>query len=171
MRNIFIVKCKFDIWKLLICILATESVGILSSFFTMCAEQIYLNLNKPAFAPPASVFGPVWIFLYFLMGIAAYRIWMYGTCRLDVKNALMFYVIQLVFNFLWSVSFFGSQLIGVAFLVILLLLILIIVTTVKFQKIDKIAANLMLPYIFWVAFAAILNLSIWILNMNVQITK
>lgn len=164
MLKLFRVNGKINWLALIISILIPLTVGFLSSYFIKDSYQTFQELTKPSFAPPASVFGPVWTVLYILMGIASYRVWMYGSNRQDVQNALVFYGLQLFFNFLWTILFFGLGLRGLAYIEIIILLILIIITTSKFYKIDKISGYLFIPYLLWVAFASILNLSIWLLN-------
>ncbi len=149
----------------LVSILISEGVGFLSSILSSGnMQQIFETLKQPSFAPPAWLFAPVWIILYALMGLAAYRIWKLGTDRKDVKKALYLYVIQLFLNFLWPIIFFRFGLIGLALLEIVILLLFIVLTTKSFLKLDKIAGYLMIPYVLWVMFATILNYSIWILN-------
>ena len=115
---------------LIISILISEGVGILSSLLSFNVSENYNQMLNPPFAPPSSIFRPVWIILYLLMGIAAYRIYETGICREDVKDALFFYGSQLVFNFMWSILFFRFNLPDVAFLDILILLIFIIITVI-----------------------------------------
>lgn len=146
---------------LIVSLILSEGVGALSAFFSGDIAKSFDNLVKPSFAPPGFVFGPVWIILYALMAVAAYRVWKNREKR---KEALSFYGLQLSLNFLWSIIFFRLQLRGIAFLEILILLVLIIITTVKFFNIDKIAGYILVPYALWVSFATILNYSLWILN-------
>ncbi|MCX7772783.1 MAG: tryptophan-rich sensory protein [Clostridia bacterium] len=152
-------------WKtLLISVLFSLGVGLVSGFLSMNDPAEYANLSKPSFAPPSTLFGPVWIVLYILMGYAAYRVYKAGFCREEAKDALFYYGSQLIFNFMWSFLFFRFHLRGVALLDLVVLLIFVIITTIKFFKIDHKAGLLMLPYIVWLIFAAILNFSIWRLN-------
>lgn len=148
----------------LISIAIAEGVGILSSLLTKDTMQKYKELVQPSFSPPGWLFPIVWSILFLVMGIASYRIYISGYQKAKVKNALVFYVTQLVFNFFWTIIFFRFDLKGFAFVWIIILLSLIIITTLKFYKIDKIAAYLMIPYILWVGFASFLNLAIWQLN-------
>lgn len=164
MFDIFKVADRFHLTKLLISIGISEGVGVLSSFFTKDSMVQYKTLIQPPFAPPAWIFGPVWTLLFFLMGLAAYRIWMYSSINPNVSEALTYYGIQLFLNFLWSILFFKLGLRGLAFVEILILLYFIIITTVKFYRIDKTAGYLLIPYILWAVFASILNFSIWQLN-------
>ncbi|SKC89036.1 TspO/MBR family protein [Maledivibacter halophilus] len=165
MLRLFRVKGKVNWIALIISILIPLLVGFLSSYLVGSdAYNSFEELTKPGFAPPAWVFAPAWIILYTLMGIASYRVWMYRSNRSDVRSALIVYGVQLFFNFLWTIIFFGLGLRGVAYIEIIILLILIIITTIRFYKIDKISGYLMIPYILWVSFASVLNLSIWLLN-------
>lgn len=164
MFNIFKVDGKKSIIALIISILIAQGTGILSSFLSMSTSSAYEKFNKPFFSPPAWVFPVVWTILFFLMALAAYRIWMKGKSGEDVTRALLLYAIQLFFNFLWSIIFFRLRLYAVAFLALLILLVFILLTTFEFCRIDKPAAYLMIPYIAWVSFAGVLNFAIWLLN-------
>lgn len=165
MLRLFRVNGKINWIALFVSIIIPLLVGFLSSYFIRDTYEPYAQLVKPSFAPPSQVFRPVWTLLYILMGIASYRVWMYGIEKMDVSNALFYYGLQLIFNFLWPIIFFGLGLRGLAYIEIIILLILIIITTIKFYRIDSIAGYLLIPYILWVAFASIINLSIWLLNM------
>ncbi len=164
MFNIFKVEGEKNIIALIISILLAEGIGFLSGFLSITPTIAYESFNKPSFSPPGWVFPVVWTILYFLMAIAAYRIWMKGNSSEDVTKALFLYVIQLFLNFLWSIIFFRFRLYAIAFLELLLLLVFILLTTFEFHKIDKISAYLMIPYIAWVSFAGVLNYTIWMLN-------
>lgn len=164
MFNIFKVDGKKSIVALIISVLIAEGIGFLSGFLSMNTSSAYENFNKPSFSPPGWVFPIVWTILFFLMAVAAYRIWLKGKSGVDIKKALTLYGIQLFFNFLWSIIFFRYRLYAIAFLELLLLLVFILLTTFEFHKIDKIAGYLMIPYIAWVSFAGVLNFAIWMLN-------
>ena len=164
MCNIFKVDGKKNLCALLFSILIAEGIGLLSGFLSLNTNKAYQSFNKPSFSPPAYVFPIVWTILFFLMAVAAYRIWLKGKSGEDVKKALILYVIQLILNFLWPIIFFRLNLMGLAFFEILLLLVFILLTTFEFYKHDKAAAYLMIPYIIWVSFAAVLNYTIWMLN-------
>ena len=154
-----------DIVKLVISIIVCQCAGLIGSVFTMSAIPTwYATLQKPPFTPPNWLFAPAWITLYLLMGISAFIIWRRGLDNRWVKQALIIFLIQLILNALWSVAFFGleSPLYGV--IVIAALWVAILLTILKFFKVSSGAAVLMLPYILWVTFAAVLNVSIWVLN-------
>lgn len=151
--------------KLAVSIIACEVVGIVGSYFTINSIRAwYVYLNKPALSPPNWIFGPVWTTLYFMMGISAYLIWKRKSNRNKIKNALLLFLIQLMLNFLWSLIFFGLRMPLLALLDIVLLWIMIVWTAVRFYKISKPAAYLLLPYLVWVSFASYLNFAIWLLN-------
>ncbi len=151
--------------KLIISILICELAGAIGSFFTAPAiGDWYYFLNKPPLNPPNCVFAPVWTILFLLMGVSLYLIWKQGLKNRENKNAVFVFAIQLVLNVFWSVIFFGLKAPGLAFTEIIILWLAILITIIKFFKLSKPAAYLLLPYILWVSFAAVLNFSIWIIN-------
>ncbi len=141
-------------------------VGLVGAFFTTddSINNWYANLNKPAFTPPNWLFGPVWTTLYILMGISAFLVWRKGLNNKAVRKAIIFFIIQLIFNALWSLLFFGLQSPLLGLIDIFLLVFAIILTLISFEEISGWAALLLVPYLAWVAFAAILNLAIYFLN-------
>lgn len=124
----------------------------------------YRTLEKPAWNPPDWIFGPVWTVLYIMMGIASWQVWRLGTEKKDVRDALGLYGAQLVLNTAWSLLFFGMRRIGLALGEIVALWALIAATVTKFYRLKKSAGLLLVPYLLWVSFAAILNARIWQLN-------
>lgn len=154
-----------DILKLLAAVAICECAGVIGSVATVSAiPDWYMTLAKPALNPPSAVFGPVWITLYALMGIAAFLVWKKGITKKAVRTALFVFGIQLVFNALWSIAFFGLMHPGLALLDIVFLWLAIARTIMLFYPTSKPAAYLLLPYILWVSFAAYLNYAIWVLN-------
>jgi benzodiazapine receptor len=154
-----------DIIKLIVSIVACQCAGLIGSIFTTPAIPTwYATLQKPAFSPPNWLFAPAWITLYLLMAIAAFLIWRKGLGEEGVKSALVIFLIQLVLNALWSVVFFGLQSPLYGMVVIIALWVAILLTILRFFKLSAAAGALLLPYILWVSFAAILNISIWVLN-------
>tara|TARA_R110002126_G_scaffold98045_7_gene228079 strand:- start:6027 stop:6515 length:489 start_codon:yes stop_codon:yes gene_type:complete len=134
------------------------AIGALGS---LNAPAFYSDLQLPAWAPPAWLFGPVWSALYTLMAIAAWLVWRSSKQH---RAALGLYYGQLAVNALWSWLFFAWYQGGLAFANITVLLVLIIVTLLSFWRRHKLAALLLVPYVIWVSFAAVLNFSIWQLN-------
>ena len=153
------------IFKLILSVLICQSAGIVGSFFTAPAiSSWYVTLEKPSFAPPNWVFAPVWISLFTLMGIAFYLIWEKGIDRKKVRRLLFIFCIHLGLNALWSVLFFGLKSPLLAFFEIIILWLFILWITYKFYKVYKLAGILLLPYLFWVSIAAVLNFFIWKIN-------
>jgi len=153
--------------KLIVSVVACLLAGFIGSLFTAPAIPAwYSGLVKPPFNPPSWIFAPVWTTLYILMAIAAFLIWQKGLDKGGVKAALALFALQLVLNAVWSILFFGlrSPLAGLAD--ILALLAVLILTIISFFNISKIAGALLLPYLFWVSFATVLNFSIFILNLK-----
>lgn len=124
----------------------------------------YPTLAKPDYTPPDEVFGPVWVTLYIMMGLAGWRVWRKTGFTGAGRAALILFAVQLAFNLVWSMLFFGLQRIDVALLDIALLWLAIAATILAFWRIDRFAAVLLLPYLAWVSFAALLNQAIWRLN-------
>ena len=118
--------------------------------------ETYTQLYRPDFFPPSWVFAPVWTVLYILMGISVYLIWKLRKSE-NVKLPLTLFSIQLALNLLWSPIFFGLHQYFWAFIEILAMFIMIILTVLSFNKKSKAAAYLLVPYLFWVSFATVLN--------------
>lgn len=150
--------------KLIISIIVCQLAGFIGSFFTRDSIGWYYTLTKPSFRPPNWLFGPVWILLYLLMAIALYLIWKSGFKSSEAKYPVIIFSTQLIFNALWPLVFFGARSIGGGLIVISALWALIFLTILSFQKVNKTASYLLIPYIIWVSYASILNFSIWRLN-------
>ena len=151
--------------KLIVSILLAQSAGLIGSLFTFSAISTwYVLLNKPTFSPPNWLFGPVWTILYTLIGISFYKIWINNKNK--DSYALRFFLFHLFLNAIWSIIFFGMKNLGLALFEIVIMWSTIVYMIVKFKKIDKWASYLLIPYLLWVSFAAILNFSIWKLNPN-----
>ncbi|MBB4143531.1 TspO/MBR family protein [Rhizobium rhizoryzae] len=120
----------------------------------------YQALNKPPFNPPNWIFGPVWTTLYVLIGIAGARTWLDSPS----SSRMQIWFGQMVLNFLWSPAFFGMESTVLGLIVIIPMLVLIVLFIQRSWNKDRISALLFLPYIAWVSFATLLNLSLFILN-------
>jgi benzodiazapine receptor len=127
------------------------------------AGPFYAQLVRPAWAPPGWLFGPVWTALYLAMGVAAWLVWRAAGFR-TARAALTLFLIQLALNALWSWLFFGWQRGALAFADILLLWVLIVATVIAFRRVQPLAGWLLVPYLLWVSFAAVLNHAVWQLN-------
>jgi tryptophan-rich sensory protein len=154
-----------DIWKLVVSIIACLAAGAVGSIFTRSAIPTwYATLEKPSFNPPNWLFAPVWTLLYIMMGIAAFLVWRKELENRQVRIALIVFLVQLVLNALWSVVFFGLESPLCGLIVISALWVAILFTVLKFFRISSAASVLLWPYLLWVTFAAVLNVSIWLLN-------
>ena len=159
------VKTK-DVVTLVSSILICQCTGFIGSFFTRPSVPAwYATLDKPAFTPPNWLFSPVWLTLFLLMGISLFLIWRRGLAEKTVRVALGFFGLQLIFNIVWSVLFFGLKSPLAGLIDIVVLWVAIVLTIFYFFKISKIAGVLLLPYIVWVSFASVLNFFIWRLNL------
>ena len=155
----------YNVLKLLgsfVVVIAAGGIGSLAT--TRAIPTWYQGLRKPPFNPPEWLFGPAWTVLYLLMAVAAFLVWKQGFNSAGVKPALALFLVQLVLNALWSVFFFGlrSPLAGMVDIVVMWLAIL--ATIVLFFRVSVPAGVLLLPYVAWVTFAAILNATILRLN-------
>lgn len=152
--------------KIAIALLVCLAVGYSASTVTRpSVETWYPTLIKPIFNPPNWIFMPMWTLLYILMAVAAGLVWdKIKEQNEAVKKALLFFIIQLTLNAIWSYLFFGLKNPLLALVEIVLLWLMIYETYFKFTKLNKTAGYLLIPYLAWVAFAGILNASIWWLN-------
>ena len=138
-------------------VFAAAAIGAAAS---IDASAFYARLARPAWAPPASAFGPVWSVLYLLMGLAAWLVWRNrGADRL--RLALILFISQLCANALWSWLFFAWRNGALAFADVLILLALIAATIAVFWRISRLAGLLMLPYFAWVTLASALTWAVW----------
>lgn len=145
--------------KLFLAIIICQGAGLIGSIFTFNSVNTwYTTLNKPIFNPPSWIFGPVWTILYFLMGVSLYLAW--NTKKISLK----WFWTQLALNSLWSVLFFGLRNPLLAFVEIILLWLAIFMTIKSFWNRNRTASLLLAPYLLWVTFASILNVSIVFLN-------
>ncbi|OHT46194.1 TspO/MBR family protein [Flavobacterium tructae] len=152
--------------KIAIALVICLMVGYSASIVTRpSVETWYPTLIKPPFNPPNWIFMPVWTLLYIFMAVAAGLVWdKIKEQKETVKMALGFFIIQLTLNAIWSYLFFELKNPMLALIEIVLLWLMIYETYLKFVKINKISGYLLIPYMIWVAFAAVLNASIWWLN-------
>jgi tryptophan-rich sensory protein len=139
---------------------ACAAAGAIGSIASVNAGEFYATLDKPRWAPPAAVFGPVWTALYALMAVAAWVVWRERSWA-RARTALGLFVVQLLVNALWSWLFFAWRRGGLAFVDIVVLLALLVATMITFARIRKLAAWLLAPYLLWVCFAAVLNWTVW----------
>ena len=168
--------------RLIISLALPQLAGGLGAIFTSPAIPTwYAGLVKPSFNPPSCIFGPVWLMLYFLMGVSVYLIWS-SYASTDAKaladkkasegqdekkkagDALWIFWFHLIFNFLWTPIFFGLHDLLLALIIIIIIVALIVIMIYKFWSINKLSSILLIPYLLWVSFATLLNYFILILN-------
>lgn len=147
--------------KLFVSILIPVGLGALVGFISSSYNN-YSDLTLPSFAPPGILFPIVWTILYTLMGISSYII--SESNSFEKEKALSIYWKQLIINLLWSIIFFVFNLKTLAFIWIILLIIAVIIMIKRFLSINKLAGYLQIPYLLWLFYAAILNLSVIFLN-------
>jgi translocator protein len=155
---------KHNYLLLAICIIGVVCVGGLSSVFTIKAITTwYTQINKPNWNPPNELFGPIWTFLYVLMGVGLYLV-LRSKHSFYRSTGLVLFAVQLTLNFFWSLIFFYWHQIGIALVEIILMLGTILVMIYNFKKINTTAAVLQVPYVLWVSFATVLNAVLWWMN-------
>lgn len=142
-------------WLLLV--FACAAAGALGS---SDAPTFYAQLARPTWAPPASVFGPVWSVLYLLMGVAAWLVWRERRAP-GRQAALALFGVQLAANVLWSWLFFSWRQGALAFADVLVLWSLIVLTLVSFWRVNRLAGAMLIPYLAWVSFATALTWAVW----------
>ncbi|MDH5442063.1 MAG: tryptophan-rich sensory protein [Candidatus Nomurabacteria bacterium] len=124
----------------------------------------YQLLIKPSFAPPAWVFGPVWTILYILIAISfGYVFYLWFRRRISFAIALPF-LLNLVFNFAFTPVLFGLQNLTLASIDILLVLGTLIWGVVVIYRTARWVTWINIPYVVWVGFATVLQLTIFFLN-------
>ncbi len=123
----------------------------------------YASISKPLWNPPSTVFAPVWTFLYILMGVSAWLVWREQGFT-GARIALVFFIVQLFLNGLWSYLFFGLNNPLAAFIEILVLWLLILITLILFWRVKPLAGAFLIPYLGWVGFASVLNFTLWRMN-------
>jgi len=152
-----------DWWSLLFWLLLTFVAGAVGAIASSDAPEFYLQLQRPDWAPPARLFGPVWSTLYFLMAIAVWLVWRERRLHAGILPYAL-YVAQLAVNALWSWLFFAWHQGQLAFIEVLVLWALIVATMCSFRTIKPLATWLFVPYLAWVSFAAALTYATWQLN-------
>ena len=155
---------KIKIKPLVVALILPLATGGLASLLARGRMDLFETVEKPLLSPPAWLFPVAWTILYVLMGVASYRVFTARAGSAEKNRALLFYGIQLAFNFFWTLIFFNLGAYWFAFVWLAALLALIVVTTMKFRRIDRPAAYLMIPYILWVTFAGYLNFGIALMN-------
>jgi len=137
---------------------AAAAIGGLAS---TRASEFYTALSRPAWAPPPTVFGPVWTALYLLMAVAAWLVWKDGGWRGPSRLALRLFVLQLALNALWTWLFFVWHRGALALAEIVLLSVIVALTAILFARRRPLAGVLLSPYLAWLGFATALTAALW----------
>lgn len=151
-------------WPLLLLLLGLcYAVAAVGAVAAGDAGSVYGSLDRPGWAPPSWLFGPVWTVLYATIAFAAWLAWRRRAFK-DVRGQVVAWGAQLAFNLAWTPLFFGAGQYGLAFLDICLLLAALGTTMLLFRRVDTVASLLLVPYAVWTLYAAALNLAVWQLN-------
>ena len=151
--------------RFLVAVLPVVAVAVSASLITQPnIPTWYAGLEKPAFTPPNWAFPVAWTLLYALMAYALWRILSLRENRPGRSAAIVAFFVQLVLNGMWSFAFFGGRSPMAGLIVIAALIAAILATIRAFWRLDRPAALLLVPYLAWVAYATLLNGTIWRLN-------
>jgi tryptophan-rich sensory protein len=152
-------------WVSLVCWIALcfAVAGVSGSWTATEVAGWYRTLQRPGFAPPDWVFGPVWTLLYAMMAVSAWRVWLTPSSTARTAGISLF-LVQLALNFCWTLIFFRQHHIGAALVEIVALWVAIAATALVFSRVSPLAAWLLVPYLAWVSFATALNWGFWRAN-------
>jgi benzodiazapine receptor len=151
--------------RFLVAVLPVVAVAVSASLVTQPnIPTWYASLQKPGFTPPNWAFPVAWTVLYALMAYGLWRILSLPENRPGRPAAIIAFFVQLALNGMWSFAFFGGQSPLAGLVVIAALIVAILATISTFWRLDRVAALLLLPYLAWVAYATLLNGTIWRLN-------
>lgn len=145
-------------------VVVVNVVGAVPSVVAGPDSEWFRALATPSIYPPGWVFGVVWTGLFTLMGIALYLVWRERTSHPATRLALSLFVVQMIVNVSWTLAFFGLQRLDLGLAVILLLWVLVAPTAVVFWRVRRAAGALLVPYLAWITFAAVLNYRFLVLN-------
>lgn len=147
-------------WGLAVFIVGVFGIGSMIGI-NFAPGSWYESLAKPSFNPPNWLFGPAWTVLYICIGIAGWR----SFAAEAGGTQSMIWFAQMLFNFLWSPVMFGMNLLWPAFGVLVLMWLGIVAFIfVAWGNGDRVSAYLFMPYLAWVSFAGLLNVSLAVMN-------
>ena len=129
----------------------------------MINRSWYKNLKTSQLSPPDYVFGIVWPLLYTLISVSFILLVTDKDC-VGICKPIPFFIVQMIFNLMWTTIFFRFKMIKTALLVTLTIIALTLITFNEMMKINSSAAYLLIPYILWLIFAAYLNFVIVLQN-------
>lgn len=158
------IKVK-DWVKAPVSVLACVLIGFSGNIFNFDSLLTwYPTLIKPDWTPPNWAFAPVWTILFVLIGISTFLVWRKGFSDRKVKQGIGVFIFQFGLNLMWSWAFFTLRSPLFGFIVIATLWAAILATIILYARVSKVAAIVLIPYIFWVTIASALNLSVYFLN-------
>lgn len=126
----------------------------------------YQQLIKPFWAPQGWLFGPVWTFLYILIAISFGAVFMFWLKKKLKFNIVLPFILNLIFNFIFTPIQFGLRNNLLAALDVILVLVTLIWAIKLIYPKKKWIAYMQIPYLLWVSFATILQLTVTYLNWN-----
>ena len=144
----------------------TAAAAAAGSIAAANSREFYASLQRPAWAPPGWVFGPVWSVLYLLMAVAAWMVWQ-ARNFVGARVALVLFLVQLALNALWTWFFFAWQQGGLAFVDVILVWVVVAMTLNMFWRVRPLAGALLVPYLAWVSFATALTYAVWKANPGI----
>lgn len=148
-------------WLPLIGFLAVVAViAAVGSLAASSSQEVYLGLDRPAWVPPAWLFGPVWTVLYVMIAFAGWQAYRAAGSLRAAPGAFAAYGANLLLNALWTPLFFAAGATGLALADIVVLDLAVVATIVLFARLNRIAAALLVPYLGWILFASALNLAL-----------
>lgn len=155
---------RSDIPTVVASVLLVNVVGAAPALLSGPNSPWFQQLTKPTIYPPSWAFGVVWTALFTLLGIALALVWLAGTDRRPVRIALGLFALQMAFNVAWTPAFFALENLLGGLVAIVALWPLVVATIAAFAAVDRRAGALLVPYLLWVTFAAVLNYQFWALN-------
>lgn len=130
----------------------------------MKTYESYVELLKPEWAPPAWIFGPVWTILYLIIAVSyGYVFYLFATKKIPFIVVLPF-VLNLIFNLAFTPIQFGLKNLPLASLDIVLVLVTLVWALASIYHYAKWVTLVNLPYLLWVSFATMLQITITIIN-------
>jgi tryptophan-rich sensory protein len=141
----------------------TALAAAIGAAAAVSSRTFYEGLQRPSWAPPGSVFGPVWTVLYLAMAVAAWMVWK-ARDFVGARVALILFLVQLALNALWTWLFFAWHQGALAFVEVILLWVAVAMTMNLFRRVRPVAGTLLIPYLGWVTFAAALTYAVWKAN-------
>jgi tryptophan-rich sensory protein len=148
-----------DVARLLGFVLAVNAVGA-SPAFLFGVDTGWVD-DSAWYFPPEVVFPVAWTLLFTLMGVSVFLVYRAGTARRNVRIALAAFGVQMALNVLWTPVFFGLQRPDAGLVVVALLWFTVLAAVFLFDRVDRRASVLLLPYLAWLSFAVFLNYAVY----------